>query len=427
MHMNPRTTIILSLGLNIALVASACWLARRQPPCVPATLVTKELTNHAPEAFEAAHTHSPSPETSAPFHWGMIESRDYPVYIAHLRAIGCPEPTIRDIVYADVSELFVRKRRATFESMERQFWDLMASGKTQRDEDEWQMKYDALKEEKEKLLKDLLGAAAEQPAEKRRPQDPQAHLGFLSEEKQDQVARIFEKYSQLRRDLQPPPGQSVGLEVRERFKTLMQEQEADLKQLLTSAEYDEYNLRRSSAVQAVQNLYGFVPTEEESRAITRLQMDFEEGRRKSDPSAPRDKQTVLAARQQAQKRLDEQIKGVLGEGRFGEFKRASDPRFQEIYRVAGRYDLPHAVAVQVYEIRDAAEREADRLRQDSRLDEDHRQAALEAIEQETEGAIAQNFGVSGLRTYKRYGGDWLEAMAELPDDGSQVDEIDRPK
>jgi hypothetical protein len=156
-------------------------------------------------------------------------------------------------------------------------------------------------------------------------------------------------------------------------------------------------------------------------------MDFAEGLRKSNPAAMLDKQAVLAARQQAQKRLDEQMKGALGEDRSGEFKRASDPRFQEIYRVAGRYELPQAVAVRVYEIRDAAEQEATRLRQDTRLGEDQRQAALETIEQETERAIARNFGVNGLKTYKRYGGGWLDEMAELPDDDSLADENDRRK
>jgi hypothetical protein len=425
--MKFRTAIILSLGLNVALAAAACRLTRRQLAPAPEMLVTKWITNHAPAAVEAAGTNRPPQEISAPFHWSMIESRDYPVFIANLRAIGCPEPTLRDIIHADVNELFVRKRRAAFESMERQFWDLMASAKSERGDDEWQMKYDALKEEKEDLLKELLGDGQEQTAPKRHPPDPQSQLGFLSEEKQDQVARIYEKYGQLRREMQPQPGQSVEPEGRERLKDLMQQQEADLTQLLTSEEYEEYKLRRSPARQVVQNLYGFGPTEQESRAITRLQMDFEEGLRSSNAAGAPDKQVMLAARQHAQKVLDEQVKSVLGEARFREFKRASDPRFQEIYRVAGRYDLPRAVAERVYEIRDAAEQGANRLRANSRLGEDQRLAALEAIEHETERAIAQNLGENGMKTYKRYGGDWLDAMAELPEDGNRVEEIDRRK
>jgi hypothetical protein len=425
--MTRRTAILLSLGLNAALAAAAGWLARQPPASWSETFETKAITTRARENPEVAQIHSQPPETSARFHWHMIESVDYPVYVANLRAIGCPEPTLYDIIYADVSELYVRKRKALFEPLERQFWDLMASDKPQRGDDEWQMKYDALKEEKMKLLKVLLGDAQEPAAQKQGRAFPQPQLQFLSEEKQDQLGQLFAKYNRLRLEMQRQPGQTIGPEQRERLKALMQQQEADLKQLLTPEEYDEYKLRNSPAVHVVQNLYGFEPTEEESRAIARLRMDFEENQRKADPFAARDKRTILAARQQAQKRLDEQVKGVLGEARFDAFKRASDPRFQEIYRVAGRYGLPNEVAVRVYEIRDAAEHQADRLRQDTKLGEDQRQTALESIEEETERAIAENFGVSGLKTYKRYGGAWLDAMVELPDGGNAEDEIDRSK
>src|SRR5262245_19074071 len=142
---NFRTGMLLSLGLNVALAAVACWLARPQPASVPELLMMKSITNRARVAAESAPSHSPLLDTDAAFHWSRIESRDYPAYIANLRAIGCPEPTIRDIIYADVSESFVRKRRASLEMVEGQFWDLMARDQTQPEDDEWQTKYDALK------------------------------------------------------------------------------------------------------------------------------------------------------------------------------------------------------------------------------------------------------------------------------------------
>src|SRR6185503_2879227 len=104
--MDRRTAIILSLGLNLALAVAACWLARKQPASAPETLVTEAITNRAEQGAEAVRLHPPPAETSARMHWNMVESKDYPVYIGNLRAIGCPEPTIRDIIYADVSELF---------------------------------------------------------------------------------------------------------------------------------------------------------------------------------------------------------------------------------------------------------------------------------------------------------------------------------
>lgn len=49
---------------------------------------------------------SPSAQTAVGFHWSQVESADYRTYIANLRAIGCPESTIRDIIVADVRALY---------------------------------------------------------------------------------------------------------------------------------------------------------------------------------------------------------------------------------------------------------------------------------------------------------------------------------
>src|SRR5690349_13940800 len=42
----------------------------------------------------------------AHFDWRQMESEDYQQYLANLRAIGCPEKTVRDIILADVNDLF---------------------------------------------------------------------------------------------------------------------------------------------------------------------------------------------------------------------------------------------------------------------------------------------------------------------------------
>ena len=62
--MSYRTAIILSLGLNVALAAAACRLARKQPASAPVALVTKAITNRAPEEADASHPYSTPPEPS---------------------------------------------------------------------------------------------------------------------------------------------------------------------------------------------------------------------------------------------------------------------------------------------------------------------------------------------------------------------------
>ena len=43
------------------------------------------------------------------FSWQELESQDYPTYIKNLRAVGCPEQTIRDIIIADVTQMLREK------------------------------------------------------------------------------------------------------------------------------------------------------------------------------------------------------------------------------------------------------------------------------------------------------------------------------
>ena len=44
------------------------------------------------------------------FSWRDIESPDYRTYIYNLRSVGCPESTVRDILVADINQLYLRRR-----------------------------------------------------------------------------------------------------------------------------------------------------------------------------------------------------------------------------------------------------------------------------------------------------------------------------
>src|SRR5262249_33212235 len=94
--------VVLNLGLLGAVGVLLFKLYRPQPqtpvaPPVPAGPKAAALRpeDHAPSA--AAETNSLS--------WQQLESEDYRTYIERLRAIGCPEQTIRDIIIADVDKL----------------------------------------------------------------------------------------------------------------------------------------------------------------------------------------------------------------------------------------------------------------------------------------------------------------------------------
>ncbi len=46
------------------------------------------------------------------FHWSQLESTNFLTYVANLRAVGCPEQTLRDIIGAEVQALYAPVREA---------------------------------------------------------------------------------------------------------------------------------------------------------------------------------------------------------------------------------------------------------------------------------------------------------------------------
>ena len=94
----------LSVSIVLNLVLAGCLMAvlanqRHRPP---------RTTEHAsPSESKIA----PAPQQAA-FHWSqLLSTNDYRAYIANLRAVGCPESTIRAIVTADLEAACAFERR----------------------------------------------------------------------------------------------------------------------------------------------------------------------------------------------------------------------------------------------------------------------------------------------------------------------------
>jgi hypothetical protein len=103
MEQNPP--LLLSLAANILLLGVVVFLIERKP-----AQETAPATPDHPLAFLAPASTNTGAEQK-PFRWSQLESAAYPAYIANLRAIGCPEQTLRDIITADVGSLYAQKRR----------------------------------------------------------------------------------------------------------------------------------------------------------------------------------------------------------------------------------------------------------------------------------------------------------------------------
>lgn len=103
-----NTSFYGSLLLNAALVAALAWSVWWRPFVATNARVAPDATSISPPEPQPAPRPANQP---APFRWSQLESSDYRVYIANLRRVGCPELTIRELVKADLADLYDARRK----------------------------------------------------------------------------------------------------------------------------------------------------------------------------------------------------------------------------------------------------------------------------------------------------------------------------
>ena len=338
--MKTKWFVILSLGLNVALAA---WIVIPRSGPLP---VRDESTLTHPLAPPA--TPMPpvvtSPVASAArtnFHWRQVESTDYVAYITNLRAIGCPEETIRDIIMADVTKLFAPRYAALAASApELSWWGRFDKRKPVRAALAAALR--ALNDEKKALLVRLLGNSAgaefaiiETSAAAVREQ---SSLAFLPESKQAVVHDLVARYQSLR---EWSEAQWKGLPSDERDareKELLAARTRELAALLTPEELREFSLRDSLASDTLRQEFGRGDlTEAEFRKLFDLYDDFQQKHPK--------------VQAEDMKRLQEDYAAALGPDRLTDLKRQNDRTWRGLQDLAAEQNLTPDALRDAYSIK----------------------------------------------------------------------------
>jgi hypothetical protein len=335
--MNWRTVAVISLSLNIG-VALWVGLLRRPPQLgVPAPLpppLSTTLSTTPPALGNAAKTNQPG------FHWRELESADYQAYIANLRRIGCPEQTLRDIILADVNQLYVPRYAALAGHWpELAWWGKFDKKRALRAELAAQLR--ALNEEKNGLLQRLIGpltgaelASLETGAASVREQNT---FAFLPEAKQSAVHELVSRYQALRERRET---EWAGLTTDEREakeKELRDARVRELAALLTPEELREFDLRHSRTADTLREQYGKANlSEAEFRQMYLLRADFEA--------------QVPEPKPEDWKRLEADLTAALGPDRFADVQRQNDALWQAMQAMAGDRNLSAGTMEQAYAI-----------------------------------------------------------------------------
>jgi hypothetical protein len=316
---------IVSLALNIVLLAVVCWQTRHltHPPD------PRVLQDPAPSPLNSAPPPQPTAEPSAPpaqassasirpaFDWHQVESTDYRTYIKNLRATGCPEQTVRDIVAADVTSTFAARRAEALAARYQDFkyWETGPADAAARSELDRQRR--AVDSDMGAVLRELLGPDVTSPETTREWKlgELNQQLGFLPADKRDAAGALLLRNTEndtLIKSLANARRPTEDADELNRILKAFADKRTDLETLLTPEEYERLDMTVSWTADNLRRaMVKFQPSEEEFREIFRAWRAHDEhlaqlyGTRQPDPGNAH----VFA-----------RIREALGEQRYEEYR-----------------------------------------------------------------------------------------------------------
>jgi LysM repeat protein len=327
------------------------------------------------------------------FSWQQLESPDYPTYIAHLREIGCPEQTIRDIIIADVNQLYAKKRLVDLAAADPQWWrsDADEIGAQAGGE-----RAAALDKERRALLAGLLGPDWEVP---NYTQALRYVIGLggpafseLSTEARQSVQEISVRFRQRLQsylDAQQKDGKPADpIEL----ARLHQQTRAELAQVLNPAQLEEFLLRYSqTATDLRTQLRGVEVTPDEFRTLFRARDPVEQqllaGSGDNDA-------TTAQQRAALQKKVEDSLKEVLGPDRYQAYRMAQDAAYRDAVTLAQQAGAPASRIQNLYELLQTTRQEEARVRNDSTLTDEQKTQQLKDIADQQQKAQDQLLGTA---------------------------------
>lgn len=407
--MSVRKILVLSLVLNLVLAGLVVARLSRRTVAASSEPETVTLVTNMPrvvrQAAEAeADTGNPAVAASP---WSLIETNDYPAYIANLRAVGCPEATLRHIIIADVEKLFAGRRDGE-RSEPNGFWltgsqsGALNRQRTRRERE--------LAEQERALIRELLGVDWCRKAHEMWVKEPETELftGFLAPEKQLALLAVIFRSEQCKEEIQQEANGILIPEDEAKLRTLAEEMRRGWGGLLAPAESDEVMLRVGTMMAEVEteaDWPGLNLTGTEYREIVKLRMagkDLIAEMLDMDKPEPSDEQEAAA-----EEKFNAGLQTLLGAERAAGFLKTQEQGYKEIFGVAQKYNLPPELAAKAFEVREATETEVQRVRADKALTAVQRESALIAMGAEVQQALQSALGAGAAQEYLQQHGQWV--------------------
>lgn len=385
--MSKTGILLASLVVNAAL-ATVVALRQADPPPKHVEVVDAKpiVKTRVEKVFLPGETETVTNWTK--LDWRVIESDDYVKYITNLRTAGCPEETIRDLIVADVNKMYAARWR-TLHAGEHEFKYWENESKKERKEDRKTDERRELEKERDELIRTLLGVDLKSEMAKyswdaeRNSKD--ARLAFLTEDKQNQVKDLNDRYKDEMRKLMED-GKNANLskeEMTARAGALRKQHEQDLAGMLSPGELIEYQLRNSSLSSRLRNdMVGFEPTEAEFRSMFQTLKPYSDQAMNSGEKFSLENNPELASLMQK----------TLSPERYAEWQQTQEPAYRDALKMAEKYQLNAEDTKMLAQINLTSETEIAKALANPNLTPEQRQAVTRAIKDEKKKVLSETLG-----------------------------------
>jgi hypothetical protein len=330
------------------------------------------------------------------FTWDQVESTNYVIFVKNLRAVGCPEQTIRDIIVSEINRLYAHRRLAEVVYPNYQWW--------RPDPDPAVVeaaaaKIEALEAERRSVLTGLLGPGWE-------PQNNEQIaaaagitltgpvLGDLPPQTKDAVYAIVARnqakilaYEQSQRD------KGKALEAMEIVR-LRNEGLTQLVPVLNPGQYEEFALRYSPSGEQLREQMRSISMEPDQfrglfNAISSINGQPVFYYAGSDPA-------LLKQQQDLRAQSDAIIKETLGDQLYATYQLNQDPLYRTSKATAEQLGVPETSVTPMYEINRATQAELNRIHKDTNMTSDEKVEAISQARVEQQQSLAQILGAEAF-------------------------------
>lgn len=345
--------------------------------------------------------------------WALLETDDYREFATRLRAVGCPEKTIRDILVADIGANFAGQRDRIQQSYPADAWlsgDQLEEIRRRNDRAEAE-----LVRSKWALLRELFGYPVdEESMETMRSSGGQrviwALFGFLEREQALRLLASAQDHLQQARWINRLAEGILLPEDYQQVAAIRKSFEEEIAALIGRDGVEETFLRLTLLKEAGSGALATVGmnfSADEFRNVVRIRAA---GRDAIAAMFISEGFSDLKAELAPESEVEAAIARYLGPDRYADFQRARDERYRDLYRFATARGLSKREAARVYDLRAELEEELKKL-ETAELEVEERLGLQLAIKLRLERHIDQTFGkVIGQEYRQGDAGAWLRQI-----------------